>query len=102
MTLKTTFRKLLAPSTNQRANAELLATVLGRLSNVRSVHKALHISITLTTVYGPFSFLSITDRFLHELNPLAAGQVPKDSDARFENIVMGLRYIEINVSGLPL
>ena len=39
----------------------------------------------------------MTDRFLRELGPIAAGQVPKDSDFKFETLVKGLRYIQIKV-----
>ena len=42
-------------------------------------------------------FQSVTDRFLHELAPLANGQVARDGDAKFENLVLGLRHVEINV-----
>lgn len=44
----------------------------------------------------------MTDRFLRELSPIAAGQVPKDSDFKFETLVKGLRYIQIKVgSSIP-
>lgn len=39
----------------------------------------------------------MTDRFLTELAPIAAGQVAKDADMRFENLVKGLKHIHIKV-----
>ena len=42
------------------------------------------------------SFESVSDRFLAELGPVAAGQVGKD-DTRYENLVKGLRHIHIKV-----
>lgn len=42
-------------------------------------------------------FESVTDRFLTELGPIAAGQVAKDADMRFENLVKGLKHIHIKV-----
>lgn len=41
--------------------------------------------------------MSVTDRYLAELRPVASGLVPKDLDPRYENIVRGLRYIKIKV-----
>ncbi|KAG1858584.1 cell morphogenesis N-terminal-domain-containing protein [Suillus tomentosus] len=58
--------KLLAQSANHRLNAELCATLLGHLANVR--------------------FVSVTDRFLGELEPVANGQVAKDFD-RYEHLL---------------
>ncbi|EGO03567.1 hypothetical protein SERLA73DRAFT_69422 [Serpula lacrymans var. lacrymans S7.3] len=69
--------KLLAQSANHRINADLFATLLGHLANVR--------------------FVSVTDRFLGELNPVAMGQVAKDLDTKYENLVKGLRHIQIKV-----
>ncbi|KAH7922710.1 hypothetical protein BV22DRAFT_1197227 [Leucogyrophana mollusca] len=69
--------KLLSQSANHRINAELYATMLGHLGNVR--------------------FVSVTDRFLSELGPVASGQVVKDLDTRYENLVKGLRHIQIKV-----
>ncbi|KAJ7599265.1 cell morphogenesis N-terminal-domain-containing protein [Mycena floridula] len=81
---KTTFEqfkkpdlKLLLQSSNHRTNADLYATLLGYLANVR--------------------FLSVTDRFLAELEPVAHGQVPKDLDMKYENLVKGIRHIQIKV-----
>lgn len=42
-------------------------------------------------------FESVTDRFLVELTPVAAGQVPKDSDFKYEYLVKGLRQIQLKV-----
>ncbi|KAH7909870.1 cell morphogenesis N-terminal-domain-containing protein, partial [Hygrophoropsis aurantiaca] len=69
--------KLLAQSANHRINAELYATMLGHLGNVR--------------------FVSVTDRFLSEFGPVASGQVVKDFDTRYENLVKGLRHVQIKV-----
>ncbi|KDQ60331.1 hypothetical protein JAAARDRAFT_191723 [Jaapia argillacea MUCL 33604] len=69
--------KLLAQSANHRTNADLYASLLGLLAN--------------------FRFESVTDRFLRELQPVSAGQVPKDSDMKYEHLVRGLRHIQIKV-----
>ncbi|KAG6873883.1 hypothetical protein C0995_009662 [Termitomyces sp. Mi166 len=69
--------KLLTQSANHRTNAELYATLLGHIANVR--------------------FMSVTDRFLAELGPVAHGQVPKDLDMKYENLVRGLKHIQIKV-----
>ncbi|KAI0305309.1 cell morphogenesis N-terminal-domain-containing protein [Multifurca ochricompacta] len=69
--------KLLSQSANHRTNAELYATLLGYLANSR--------------------FISVTDRFLAELAPVASGQVAKDVDLRYENLVRGLKHIQIKV-----
>ncbi|KAF7294754.1 hypothetical protein MIND_01012800 [Mycena indigotica] len=69
--------KLLSQSANHRMNAELYSTLLGHLANVR--------------------FVSVTDRFLAELGPVAQGQVPKDLDMKYENLVKGLNHIQIKV-----
>ena len=42
-------------------------------------------------------FVSVTDRFLLELGPVAQGQVPKDSDFKYENLVNGIRHVSIKV-----
>ncbi|KAI6165896.1 cell morphogenesis C-terminal-domain-containing protein [Pisolithus thermaeus] len=54
-------------NTNHRSCTELYAVVLGCLARIR--------------------FVSVTDRFLNELAPVAGGQVAKDLDTRFENLV---------------
>jgi hypothetical protein len=69
--------KLLSQSSNHRTNAELYATLLGYLANSR--------------------FISVTDRFLAELAPVASGHVAKDVDLRYENLVRGLKHIQIKV-----
>ncbi|KAH8083338.1 cell morphogenesis N-terminal-domain-containing protein [Cristinia sonorae] len=69
--------KMLTHSVNHRAIAELYAVLLGNLANIR--------------------FESVTDRFLTELSPIAAGQVPKDSDFKYENLVKGLKHLQIKV-----
>ncbi|KAJ7063490.1 cell morphogenesis N-terminal-domain-containing protein [Mycena amicta] len=69
--------KLLTQSANHRTNAELYSTLLGHLANVR--------------------FVSVTDRFLAELGPVAQGQVPKDLDMKYENLVKGINHIQIKV-----
>ncbi|KAL0958389.1 hypothetical protein HGRIS_000531 [Hohenbuehelia grisea] len=69
--------KLLAQSANHRVNAELYATLLGYLANIR--------------------FETVTDRFLAELGPVASGQVPKDLDMKYENLVKGLKHVTIKV-----
>lgn len=42
-------------------------------------------------------FISVTDRFLAELGPVAMGQVSKDQGAKYENLVKGLTHIKIKV-----
>ena len=42
-------------------------------------------------------FVSVTDRFLGELGPVASGQVPKDLDMKYESLVKGIKYIQIKV-----
>ncbi|KAF7323164.1 hypothetical protein HMN09_00096800 [Mycena chlorophos] len=69
--------KLLTQSANHRTNAELYSTLLGHLANIR--------------------FVSVTDRFLAELGPVAQGQVPKDLDMKYENLVKGINHIQIKV-----
>jgi len=69
-------------SLNHRANTELYALLLGQLAKVR--------------------FITVTDRFLAELGPVTSGQVMKDSDNKFENLVRGMRHIQIKVRLLCL
>ena len=45
-----------------------------------------------------YRFESVTDRFITELGPIAAGQIPKEMDFKFENLVKGLKHIQIKVS----
>ncbi|KAF9480926.1 hypothetical protein BDN70DRAFT_992293 [Pholiota conissans] len=70
-------RKAFAMSANHAINSELYATLLGHLANVR--------------------FMSVTDRFLAELGPVAMGQVSKDASPRYEILVKGLKHIKIKV-----
>ena len=46
--------------------------------------------------------MSVTDRFLAELGPFASGQVPKDLDMKYENLIGGLKHIQIKVRGNQL
>jgi|ERR1700761_7643074 len=69
--------KLLQTSANHRACADLFGTLLGHVSNVR--------------------FESVTDRFMSELRPLAEGQVQRDGDMKYENLVKGVRHLQIKV-----
>lgn len=46
--------------------------------------------------------MSVTDRFLAELGPVAMGQVSKDASPRYENLVKGLKHIKIKVGLYPL
>lgn len=43
-------------------------------------------------------FESVTDRYLKELKPVAAGLVPKDADFKYEHLVKGMRHIQLKVS----
>ncbi|EJD54741.1 hypothetical protein AURDEDRAFT_79755 [Auricularia subglabra TFB-10046 SS5] len=67
--------KLLAQSVNHRANGQLYGQLLAQMSSIR--------------------FVSLTDRFISELQPLATGQVPKEVEPKFEHIVRGLRHIKL-------
>lgn len=42
-------------------------------------------------------FVSVTDRFLAELGPVALNQIPKDLDMKYENLVKALRHVQIKV-----
>ena len=42
--------------------------------------------------------MSVTDRFLNDLAPVASGHVTKDSDTKFENLVKGMRHVQLKVS----
>ncbi|EAU81493.2 hypothetical protein CC1G_05323 [Coprinopsis cinerea okayama7 len=64
-------------SVNHRSNTELYAALLGHLAKVR--------------------FVPVTDRFMKELEPVTLGQIPKDFDNKYENLVRGMRYIQIKV-----
>lgn len=69
--------KAIATSANHRVNAELCSMVLGHIARLR--------------------FVSVTDRFLGELSPVALGQVSKDADSKYETLVKGMRHIPIKV-----
>ncbi|CAE6446201.1 unnamed protein product [Rhizoctonia solani] len=69
--------KRLEVSGNHQANAELYASLLGEIANIR--------------------FQSVTDRYIRELKPIALGHVPRDPDPRYEHIVEGLKHIRIKV-----
>ncbi|TFK86780.1 hypothetical protein K466DRAFT_663499 [Polyporus arcularius HHB13444] len=69
--------KLSIQSPNYRCIADLHAALLGHLAEIR--------------------FESVTDRFLTELGPIAAGQVAKDADMKYENLVKGLQHVQIYV-----
>ncbi|KAL5476804.1 TAO3 [Sanghuangporus weigelae] len=69
--------KVLTSSRNHTINADLYATLLGKLAKHR--------------------FESVTDRFLHELGPVASNQIPKDMDMKYEILVRALKHIEIKV-----
>ncbi|KAF8324255.1 cell morphogenesis N-terminal-domain-containing protein [Cantharellus anzutake] len=64
-------------SANQKTNSNLFSVVLGHLANR--------------------SFMTVTDRYLHELQPLAMDHGQKDSDPRLEHVLTGLRYLELKV-----
>ncbi|KAG2354309.1 cell morphogenesis N-terminal-domain-containing protein [Suillus spraguei] len=72
--------KLVAQSANHRLNAELYAMLLGHLANVR--------------------FVSVTDRFLCELEPVTNGQVAKYLDMKYEHLVKGLRHVQLRVRSI--
>lgn len=42
-------------------------------------------------------FPSVSMLFLGELEPVASGQVPKDADMKYENLVRGLKHVQIKV-----
>jgi hypothetical protein len=69
--------KAVSLSSNNRINIEIAAQLLGHLSNVR--------------------FETVTDRFLAELKPVAAGYITRDGDLKYENLVQGIRHIQIKV-----
>ena len=52
---------------------------------------------TFKRVHFCFRFISVTDRFLAELGPVAMGLVSKDQGAKYENLVKGLTHIKIKV-----
>lgn len=81
-------------SPNHRANTELYAEILGNLANIRYV-------VSSYALYRVFTssrrFESVTDRFRVELGPVAAGQVSKDFDFKYEHLIKGLQHVQIKV-----
>lgn len=69
--------KVVSQSANHRANVEIAAQLLGHLSNTR--------------------FETVADRFVAELKPVMAGYVIRDGDIRYENLVRGIRHIQLKV-----
>lgn len=57
---------------------------------------ASHSEFELTVWRGRFPSVSML--FLGELEPVASGQVPKDADMKYENLVRGLKHVQIKVS----
>ena len=41
--------------------------------------------------------MSVTDRFLNALGPIASGNIPKDTDLKYENLVKSLRHVAIRL-----
>ncbi|KAL4073646.1 cell morphogenesis N-terminal-domain-containing protein [Scleroderma citrinum] len=78
---ETIFEQFKSPTANANSNyrscAELYAVVLGCLARIR--------------------FVSVTDRFLNDLAPVASGHITKDSDTKFENLVKGMRHVQLKV-----
>lgn len=46
--------------------------------------------------------MSVTDRFLAELDPVAQGQVPKDLHTKYESLIRGLQHIQIKACDASL
>jgi hypothetical protein len=42
--------------------------------------------------------VSVADRFIAELAPVASGQVPKDLDMKYENLVKGIQHLKLKVN----
>ncbi|KAF9235809.1 cell morphogenesis N-terminal-domain-containing protein [Melanogaster broomeanus] len=78
-------RPFMSTSANYKSCAELYAGVLGCLAGIRCVPA------------NGGALVSVTDRFLNELAPVMHGHVAKDLDTKFENLVKGLRYVQIKV-----
>jgi Cell morphogenesis N-terminal len=90
-------RKMLSISANHRANAELYATLLGQLANVR--YKVSSGGRSLAHL--PFSFQSVTDRFLKDLKPLREGaKITKEEEARLESMLQGLKHVQLKARHL--
>lgn len=90
---------MLSHSPNNRANAELFAKILGEMASSRLDSPSCFQSIPETDFFL-FRFVSVTDRFVLALGPLAAGQVLKDGGMRYENIIRGIEYIKLRVGYL--
>ncbi|GJJ10469.1 hypothetical protein Clacol_004695 [Clathrus columnatus] len=69
--------KVVSQNANHRANVEIAAQLLGHLSNIR--------------------FETVADRFIAELKPLITGYVNRDGDIKFENLVRGIRHVQLKV-----
>ncbi|KAG8937043.1 Cell morphogenesis protein PAG1 [Tulasnella sp. 419] len=69
--------KRLSASANLRTNAEMGAILLAELAVTR--------------------FVSVTDRYISVLSPLAKGQLLKDGGMRYENIVRGVEHLKLTV-----
>jgi hypothetical protein len=90
-------RKMLSISANHRANAELYATLLGQLANVRYEIP----SGSRQLPHHLFSFQSVTDRFLKVLKPLREGaKITKEEEARLESMLQGLKHVQLKASPL--
>lgn len=51
--------------------------------------------------HHPFSFQSVTDRFLKELKPLREGaKITKEEEARLESMLQGLKHVQLKASPL--
>lgn len=86
---------MLSISANHRANADLYATLLGQLANVRYGIS----SGSITSPSPPLSFQSVTDRFLKELKPLREGaKIMKEEEARLESMLQGLKHVQLKAS----
>lgn len=49
--------------------------------------------------HHPFSFQSVTDRFLKELKPLREGsKITKEEEARLESMLQGLKHVQLKAS----
>jgi len=50
--------------------------------------------------YTFVSFVSVTDHFPGELEPVANGQVAKDLDMKYEHLVKGLYHVQLRVRAI--
>ncbi|KAG2352606.1 hypothetical protein BDR07DRAFT_1436907 [Suillus spraguei] len=67
----------------------------------RCHQKRRHIRSGRQMVQGP-CFVSVTDRFLCELEPVTKGQVAKDLDTKYKHLVKGLCHVQLRVRSCPL